>query len=572
MDEAYLEVYSLAELCLAPIETIITLFTVKYCKSKINIKLILSKKKPLERAYAIDISNFVYEVMDAHKIPYHASSCELPIIIVNKTSCVAGLCAILRQIVKEVTAEHPKHFCRKLLGFKESCLTACSESSVWTKFCEVDLILTVKFLHANSEIENELPISMARFERHMSQPVRLHNLYKYTMSKKCSDESLILPEGLRLLEHTYAEGSHITLADIIIFVCTHILLTVFSSETTMNLLPLTAKWYKKMIEDQIIVECLKLLPLLKSQSITEFHYTLPQVANQSLYKSDPKRYKPRSRIYTRQEDIEDSLELFKALNIQTNLDLEPFGAELNLDWSSIPYDATPEGGSLPLTRLKKKQEQLENMCKPVMKLAKAGNIIVDFCSGSGHLGILVAYLLPYCTVILLENKEQSLNRAKERVKKLGLTNVKIYQCNLDYFKGHFDIGMSLHACGVATDLVIQQCIRLKAIFVCCPCCYGSLHDCHHLTYPRSNVFKKQMEPEKYIVLSHAADQTHDEQNVKTKQGYECMAIIDTDRKIEAEQFGYKVYLSKFIPNTCTPKNHIIVGIPRKETVCTEYVS
>ncbi|XP_029054806.1 glutathione S-transferase C-terminal domain-containing protein homolog isoform X1 [Osmia bicornis bicornis] len=570
MDEAYLEVYSLAELCLAPIETIVTLFTVKYCNSKINIKLILSKKKPLERAYAIDISNFVYEVMDAHKIPYHASSCELPIIIVNKTSCVAGLCAILRQIVKEVTAEHPKHSCRKLLGFKESCLTACSETSVWTKFCEVDLILTVKFLHADSEIKSELPISMARFERHMSQPVRLHNLYKYTMSKKYSDKSLISPEGLRLLEHT--EGSHITLADIIIFVCTHILLTVFSSETTMNLLPLTAKWYKKMIEDQIIVECLKLLPLLKSQSITEFHYTLPQVANQSLYKSDPKRYKPRSRIYTRQEDIEDSLELFKALNIQTNLDLEPFGAELNLDWSSIPYDATPEGGSLPLTRLKKKQEQLENMCKPVMKLAKAGNIIVDFCSGSGHLGILVAYLLPYCTVILLENKEQSLNRAKERVKKLGLTNVKIYQCNLDYFKGHFDIGMSLHACGVATDLVIQQCIRLKAIFVCCPCCYGSLHDCHHLTYPRSNVFKKQMESEKYIVLSHAADQTHDEQNVKTKQGYECMAIIDTDRKLEAEQFGYKVYLSKFIPNTCTPKNHIIVGIPRKETVCTEYVS
>ncbi|XP_003701560.1 glutathione S-transferase, C-terminal domain containing [Megachile rotundata] len=572
MDEAYLEVYSLEELCLAPIETIITLFTVKYCESKINIKLILNKKKPLERAYMINISNFVYEVMDTNRIPYHASSCELPIIIVNKTSCVAGLCAILRQIVKEVTVKYPEHYCKKLLGFKDSCLTACSETSVWTKFCEVDLILTTKFVHANDEIKNELPTSMARFECHMSQPVRLHNLYKYTMSKKFSDDSLISPEGLRLLEHTYAEGSYITLADIIIFVCIHILLTVFSSETTMKLLPLTAKWYKKMIEDQTILDCLEFLPLLKNQDITEFHYTLPQVANQSLYKSDSKRYKPRNRIYTRQEDVEDSLQLFKTLNIQTNLDLQPFGAELNLDWSSIPYDATPEGGSLPSTRLKKKHEQLENMCKPVIKLAKAGDVIVDFCSGSGHLGILIAYLLPYCTVILLENKEESLNRAKERVKKLGLTNVRFYQCNLDYFKGHFDIGVSLHACGVATDLVIQQCIRLNSIFVCCPCCYGSLHDCHHLTYPRSNVFKKQMEQDKYIVLSHAADQTHDEQNVKTKQGYECMAIIDTDRKLQAEQFGYKVYLSKFIPNTCTPKNHVLIGIPRKENACSEYIS
>ncbi|XP_053974696.1 glutathione S-transferase C-terminal domain-containing protein homolog [Hylaeus volcanicus] len=570
--EAYLEVYSLAELCLAPIETIVTLFTVKYCNSKINIKLIPSKQKPLERAYTIDISTFVYEVMDANKILFSVRSCELPIIVVNKTSCIAGLCAILRQIIKDVVADNPNHYCRKLLGFKDSCLTACSEASVWTKFCEVDLIQTLKFLHADGSIKNELPSSMARLECHMSQPVRLHNLYKYAMSKKFADENAISRDEMRLPEHTYTEGSHVTLADIIIFVCIHILLTIFSSDATMKLLPLTAKWYKKMIEDQIIVDCLECLPVLRNQDANDFNYTLPQVLNQSLYKSDPNRYRPKSRVYTKQEDVEHSMELFNTLNVQTTLDLEPFGAELNLDWSTVPYDATPEGGSLPATRLKKKHEQLQNMCKPVMKLAKAGDVIVDFCSGSGHLGILVAYLLPYCIVILLENKEESLNRAKERVKKLKLTNVKFYQCNLDYFKGDFDIGMSLHACGVATDLVLQQCVKRRAIFICCPCCYGSLHDCHHLTYPRSNVLKKQMDQEKYMILSHAADQTHDEKNVKTKQGYECMAIIDTDRRLQAEQFGYKVYISKFIPKTCTPKHHILVGIPRKKVTNTEHSS
>ena len=142
MNEAYLEVYSLEELCLAPIETIITLFTVKYCESKISIKLVPSEQKLLERAYTIDISTFVYEIIDLNKIPYPAISCELPIIIINKASCIAGLCAILRQIIKDVVAECPTHYCRKLLGFKDSCLTACSEASVWTKFCEVDLIFT----------------------------------------------------------------------------------------------------------------------------------------------------------------------------------------------------------------------------------------------------------------------------------------------------------------------------------------------------------------------------------------------------------------------------------------------
>ncbi|XP_076642020.1 glutathione S-transferase, C-terminal domain containing [Halictus rubicundus] len=558
MNKVYLEVYSVTEFCMAPIETIVTLFTIKYCGSKIRIKLVPSKQKPLERAYKMDISFFEYEVVDANKVPSFATTCELPIIALNRTSYIAGLCAILRQIVKEVASKCPEHRYRHLLGFKESCLTACSEASVWTKFCEVDLILTLKFLHAEDATCDELPSSMARFECHMLQPVRLRNLNKYTVPKK------LFKHG-HLLEHTYAEGSYITLADIIIFVCMRILLTVFSGESTLRLLPLTVKWYGKMMEDQDIVDCLECLPMANEQTVNEINYILPEVPNQSLYKSDPKRYKPKSRIFTRQEDVEQALEVFKSLNIDTMLDSEPFAVELNLNWSLVPFHATPEGGSLPPTRLKRKQAQLQNMCKPVIKLAKEGDVIVDFCSGSGHLGILLAYLLPDCTIILLDNKEESLNRAKERVKKLSLTNVRFYQCNLDYFKGKFDIGLSLHACGVATDLVIQQCIKRRASFVCCPCCYGSLHDCHHLTYPRSDVFKKDMRRENYMVLSHAADQTHDDKNVKTKQGYECMAIVDTDRKIQAEQFGYKVYFSKFVPETCTPKNHILVGIPRKDT-------
>ncbi|KAK1130995.1 hypothetical protein K0M31_017298 [Melipona bicolor] len=564
MNEVYLEVYSLQESCLVPIETIVTLFTIKYCNSKVNIKLISSKQKPLERAYTINISTFVYEVIDINKIPYPAISCELPIIVVNESSCIAGLCAVLRKIIKEVVAECPTHYCRKLLGFKDSCLSACSEASIWTKFCEVDLLLTVKFLHADDATQNELPSNLARFERHMSQPIRLHNLHKYIMSKKFFAENVISRDGIP--EHTYAEGSYITLADIIIFVCTHILLTAFWSETTMQLLPLTIKWYKKMFEDQIILNCLECLLLLKSQNMTKFNYTLPDVPNQSLYKRDPKRYKPKNRIYTRQKDVECSLQLFRTLNIEIEFALEPFGTELNFDWSSIPYDATPEGGALPSSRSERKQQQLENMCKPIMKLAKSGDIIVDFCSGAGHLGILVAYLLPQCTVLLLDNTEKSLNRAKERVSKLNLTNIKFYQCNLNYFKGYFDIGMSLHACGVATDLVIQQCIRVNATFVCCPCCYGSLQDCHHLTYPRSTIFKNQIDQKSYIILGHAADQTHDEKNVKTSQGYECMAIIDTDRMLLAEEFGYTMYLSKFIPNTCTSKNHMLVGISKKEEI------
>jgi len=112
----------------------------------------------------------------------------------------------------------------------------------------------------------------------------------------------------------------------------------------------------------------------------------------------------------------------------------PFGFDVSFDWDAVPVEANPQGGQLPESRLERKGQQLENLAKAALKLARNGDIIVDFCSGAGHLGIILAHFLPRCHVILLENKEESLRRARQRVDKLNLSNVSFYQCNLDYFK------------------------------------------------------------------------------------------------------------------------------------------
>ncbi|CAD6201293.1 GSCOCG00000095001-RA-CDS [Cotesia congregata] len=568
--EIFLEIFSLADVCKAPIETIIALLTIKYRNSSLKITLVQSENKSNAREYTIDVSEYQYSVIDNCEMPYEAKSCQLPNFIYNSSNIIAGFCACLRQIIKLSSIENidmninPDY--RNLLGFKESCLLAPAEASTWTRYCEIELISTLKYL-SNEDIDNltELPVDVARFEVHMSQPVRLHNINKYTMSKKFANQ--VKHDDNLILEHVYAEGSFMTLADIIIFVCIHIFIHLLSKDDVLKLLPLTAKWYKRMCSEQLM-ECLNLLEL--EPNICRKNYSLPVVSDYSLHKNDAKRYKPRGRVYTRQDDIEKSLELVKSMEIDIKINsgdanddgIYGINESIDIDWEKIPYEATPEGGSLPQVRLKRKFQQLENLCKPVMKFARPGDVIVDFCSGSGHLGIVIAYLLPNCTVILLENKEESLNRSRERVDKLKLGNVKFYQCNLDYFQGDFDIGTSLHACGVATDLVIQHCIRSKAIFVSCPCCYGSIQDCHHITYPRSNLFKNNINLRDYLIVGHAADQTHDDKNAKTQQGYECMKIIDTDRKLQAQEFGYNVYLFKLVPDTCTPKNHLLIGIPK----------
>ncbi|EFA06891.1 glutathione S-transferase C-terminal domain-containing protein [Tribolium castaneum] len=503
----------------------------------------------------VDMSRVVHEIVE--NIPEIAKYCAWPV-IVKHNYVIAGLCSVTRQIIK--LSEHKK--VQKLLGFRDACLMACSESSIWTKFCEVDMISTIKSVvldpmgHFNGNVF-KLPRDLVRFEYHLGQPVRMHNVYKIAreQNKAITNDTPI--EKLDL-KHTFGEGPFMTLSDVILFSCVQIFMTLFPELKFQDKLPLTLAWYHNMKEMNVNKLKFDLNPL--PVEITEVEE--PEIVKQSLYTADPSRYKPEKRIYTKQKDITNSLRIINNNHIEIANSLYPYGDEIEFDWSKIPEEANPMSGALPENRAYRKCDQLENLAKAVIKLTGGKQMkIVDFCSGSGHLGILLAFLLPQCTIILVENKELSLVRAKERIEKMNLTNLVILQSNLDYFVGTFDIGVSLHACGVATDLVIQNCIKNKAHFVCCPCCYGGIHDCYHLTYPRSLEYQRlNMEHKDYLTLAHAADQTHDPNNRKTTQGFVCMDAIDTDRRLYAESCGYEVHLGKLQPASCTNKNNLLVGI------------
>ncbi|KDR19528.1 glutathione S-transferase C-terminal domain-containing protein homolog [Zootermopsis nevadensis] len=584
MDELYVQVLSepVGGIVAVPLETLVTLFTLKFCRHYSSY-LIFVLKPDCKPSFNAKVTDFTFELIKEEDLIDVARICQLPVMIVGDgTTCVAGLCAVLRQVVKDATAQSSGHRCRSLLGFRQGCLMACAESSLWTRFCEVDVINTVKNLMTKDFVPVlvTLPEDVARFEIHMSQSLRIHNIHKqnkdYVNSKgtahlKLKQGGQSIKEGKHSgnveieLDHCFAEGPVMTLADVILFPCMHVILRTVRSVYLQPSLPLTLQWYELVKLQDGVEESIDIIMDIPRKIVDDLYvkYILPAVPNQSLYKSDPKRYKPRNRIFTRQADVETSLKMVKELGVMVDWQRYPFGCELEFDWGAMPYEAHPEGGHLPPFRLERKGQQLENLAKAVLKVAKPGHTIVDFCSGSGHLGIILAYMLPRCQLILLENKEESLVRARKRVLKLKLTNVIFCQCNLDYFCGEFDVGVSLHACGVATDLVIQQCISQNAVFICCPCCYGSVQNNHILTYPRSQVFRDSaMTVRDYLVLGHSADQTHDEHNVKTDQGKICMGIIDTDRCLQAKEAGYSVTLAKLIPETCTPKNNLLVGIPK----------
>jgi len=136
---------------------------------------------------------------------------------------------------------------------------------------------------------------------------------------------------------------------------------------------------------------------------------IPDCEATSLYKADPKRYKPRNRIYTSQVEVEAALGKLSSLQLQFNSDSEHTYGQQLIDWEQIePTHA--KSSALPKERLERKRQQLENMANAVVSLAQPGDRIVDFCSGTGHLAILLALQHVACYHQVLPPKSDYLAR------------------------------------------------------------------------------------------------------------------------------------------------------------------
>lgn len=165
------------------IETYVTLFVFRYirCESNILINFIRSPKDDPANI-TIDVSSMQFTILNWNNSDFgkeEAALFKYPV-LVNDKCVIAGLCGVCRGLLKLVNNNETN----KLLGFKEGCLQAPSETSTWTKFCEVDFIECTKNIvklnsqHFESSKSYELFDELGIFEKHLGLPVRIHNVYK----------------------------------------------------------------------------------------------------------------------------------------------------------------------------------------------------------------------------------------------------------------------------------------------------------------------------------------------------------------------------------------------------------
>lgn len=241
--------------------------------------------------------------------------------------------------------------------------------------------------------------------------------------------------------------------------------------------------------------------------------------------------------------------------------------------------------------------------------------IVDFAGGTGHLAVPLALLLPKCEVVCVDLKQWSLDLLRARVDGYfdvatnqevsvqhefqateTLSNLYTYYGSIQSYSGTFDIGVSLHACGEASDWVLRKCIEKNACFVVCSCCSGKLSRdaanpyTYHSTgrnetairYPQSKVFsslgqgadcrsynddtRHKMTPDMFDDISKAADYS-ELGNLCTPRNAcrrAAKSLVEWDRLLYVKEYtDYScrgnVILTSMLPSEASPKNDIIIG-------------
>jgi Methyltransferase domain len=414
------------------IESFIAFSLWKYLKAESEIEVKVIKNNSLAPLIHTNIGTNSFKCYDGNV------NKKLPMLLIeNQNYNIVGLCSVLRGICRVIQGseqlQQQKEFATKLLGFKGNCLLSPSEVSPWVHFCEREIIACIKNILTSHEIS--FPVEIMKLECELSNPMRMHNIYKVVRETKNNQTIQSASASKVDLEHIYCHGNEPSLSDFMLFV---IFKLIFMSTTIENNeIPLVIKWFRNMENEMKSFNELLTMLLTNAflpRSNVLFVGNVPVIQPNgkyfSLFKNQlgsSTKSKKRNKAFTDQCTIDDVLLKLKAINI---------------DISSLPGDSNQEeiddtfldelltAGEMPVDRFERKKSQLKSLANEVLKISRDNDTIVDFCSGTGHLGLFIAHIFPNCHVIVLENKEESIRRAKLKAKQMRLFNVSFYQCNL----------------------------------------------------------------------------------------------------------------------------------------------
>jgi hypothetical protein len=183
----------------------------------------------------------------------------------------------------------------------------------------------------------------------------------------------------------------------------------------------------------------------------------------------------------------------------------------------------------------KKAREIAALLPEIERIGTRG-LIVDAAAGHAYVGLLAVELLGADEVVVLERDPARVARSREAAARLSrparveVRQAEVHERSCYSMEPHLVV--ALHACGQASDDVIDAAVDVRARWILVvPCCY------------------LQASPS----LEAAADRLGISRQAEVRRRF-VQALIDSARTLRLEAAGYEVTVTAFVSPTVTPHN------------------
>ena len=203
-------------------------------------------------------------------------------------------------------------------------------------------------------------------------------------------------------------------------------------------------------------------------------------------------------------------------------------------------------------KMQAKFRQINRFCEyiseAVSKISPRGEICVaDLCCGKSYLSFAAYHTLANvfeldCTMYCVDLKKSVIDHCADVASRCSYDGMKFYCGDINEFTPDKapDMVISLHACDIATDIVLECAIRCGAkVILSTPCCHHELNE-------------KMNSP----MLDFIGDRALLRQKL-------CSAATDALRLMRLEAAGYETDATELIDPENTPKNIMLRGYKKK---------
>lgn len=187
---------------------------------------------------------------------------------------------------------------------------------------------------------------------------------------------------------------------------------------------------------------------------------------------------------------------------------------------------------------------LELLMPAIQSIDKSHLNVVDLGCGYGYLTFGLYYLLTEIyaknnvRVLGIDLRTHLVDKCNEIAQQLGYHGLQFQRGNIEEFdRPNYEIYIALHACDIATDMVIRSAVKNRAsLVVLAPCCHKELRRHMKLPAPYKDIFIYGLHREKLAEM-----------------------LTDRLRTLYLEKCGYSVKLMEFVGTEHTPKNTMILA-------------